>query len=108
MQVLSMYILILLPFCVLQFVQAHADFAEDSLKIHNEYRAKHGCPALQLDHELTTGCEDYAKILAARGTLEHSKQKGFGENLCYTGDEATSCKPVTSRPSCGRPPPKWG
>ncbi|BFF89659.1 Golgi-associated plant pathogenesis-related protein 1-like [Drosophila madeirensis] len=91
MQLLPMYILIVLTFCVLRFVQVHAGFAEDSLEMHNEYRAKHGCPALTLDQELSAGCESYAKILAEKGSLEHSKEKGFGENLCYTSDDATSC-----------------
>ncbi|KAI8129994.1 Golgi-associated plant pathogenesis-related protein 1 [Lucilia cuprina] len=39
------------------------NFAENILKSHNNYRAKHGCPMLQLSQELMDYCEMYTELL---------------------------------------------
>ncbi|XP_001359232.3 Golgi-associated plant pathogenesis-related protein 1-like [Drosophila pseudoobscura] len=84
---------ILILLAVFWFAHIHADFAEDGLKKHNEYRKMHGVPALKLDSDITKGCESYAQTLAELGKLEHSKSEdrpGLGENLAYTYSDPLS------------------
>ncbi|XP_022220824.2 Golgi-associated plant pathogenesis-related protein 1 isoform X2 [Drosophila obscura] len=74
------------------FAQIQADFAEDCLKKHNEYRKKHSAPDLTLDQELSNGAESYAKELAEKDVFEHSKAPGLGENLYLTyGGDPNDC-----------------
>ena len=57
----------------------------DALKTHNTLRAKHGCPALKHDPELSKKAQAYADNLAKRDVMEHSNckwgSKSVGENL---------------------------
>ena len=55
-------------------------FADRGLLAHNKYREKHGTPPLTLDVEMSKEAEAYAKEIAKKGTLEHSKTED-GENL---------------------------
>ncbi|XP_043065036.1 Golgi-associated plant pathogenesis-related protein 1 isoform X2 [Drosophila ficusphila] len=70
-----------------------ADPKDDSLDKHNQLRKKHGSPPLTLDDELTDECEKYAKELAEKKELEHSKCDGvkYGENLCYRSHDPQKC-----------------
>uniref|UniRef100_A0A7N6A8F1 SCP domain-containing protein n=1 Tax=Anabas testudineus TaxID=64144 RepID=A0A7N6A8F1_ANATE len=59
---------------------ADVSFQQEFLKTHNDYRAKHGTPALELNSELTAAAQTWADHLLATGTLEHSDTKD-GENV---------------------------
>ncbi|XP_022221276.2 Golgi-associated plant pathogenesis-related protein 1-like [Drosophila obscura] len=82
-------ILILLTFG--GFAQIHGDFAQEALKMHNEFRGFHGCPALSLDQDLSTACEEYAKTLSIKGVIESSSLDGYTENLCITRLKPVDC-----------------
>ncbi|WP_198166965.1 CAP family protein [Microbispora sp. ATCC PTA-5024] len=64
---------------------ADAAFAAGMLAEHNAYRARHGSPPLSLDPALTAFAADWARTIAAAGTLKHSTapQLGYGENLYW-------------------------
>jgi len=78
-----------------------SDFANGQLNRHNQYRQKHGANNLWLDNTLTSGAQDWANHLAAKGqwlTLEdHADLDGIGENIAFecgiptapSGDRAT-------------------
>ena len=52
------------------------------MNIHNYYRESHGVSPLSLDENLNTGAENYARVLASKGVLQHSNGQGqYGENL---------------------------
>ena len=55
-------------------------FTELGLQAHNMFRKIHGTPPMKLDAEMSKGAEEYAKKLAAMGTLQHAKTD-YGENL---------------------------
>ena len=62
------------------------DYAACQLQKHNELRKKHGSPDMTLNSEMSQGAQAWAKILADKGTLEHSSSDvngGNGENLWY-------------------------
>ncbi|KAA0193548.1 Golgi-associated plant pathogenesis protein 1, partial [Fasciolopsis buskii] len=48
-------------------------------------RALHGSSPLRLDTQLSAEAQKWAECLAAKGTLEHSKCNGYGENLAFHG-----------------------
>lgn len=66
------------------------DFENDFLNAHNEYRKKHGVSPLKLDKKLCKFSEEWAKILAAKNTLEHRKNSPYGENIfcMYSSDHS--------------------
>ncbi|XP_034254783.1 uncharacterized protein LOC117653301 isoform X1 [Thrips palmi] len=57
------------------------DFAQECLRVHNEYRARHGVHPLKLSKKLSRYSEDWAKRLAARGVIEHRNESDYGENI---------------------------
>lgn len=59
----------------------YSEFELDCLKAHNEYRARHGVPALRLSKKLCKHAEEWAKILASRGILLHRNNSSYGENI---------------------------
>ncbi|BFF91383.1 Golgi-associated plant pathogenesis-related protein 1-like [Drosophila madeirensis] len=76
--------IILIFLAIYVIAPIHGDFAQDALKRHNEIRKGHGCPDLQLDDELSTDCQAYAKTLSEKGKIEPSNGDGYTENLCIT------------------------
>lgn len=58
-----------------------SDFEIECLKAHNEYRTKHGVPALKLNKKLCRYAEEWAKVLAARGMMVHRNNSEYGENI---------------------------
>ena len=57
-------------------------YAKKALNQHNSYRSSHGSSPLSLDNRLSSGAEQWAKLLASKGTLQHSNGQGqYGENL---------------------------
>ena len=57
-------------------------FQKGGLGAHNKFRKIHGTSALKLNQEMCKEAEDYAKVLARKGRLEHASVKD-GENLAY-------------------------
>lgn len=77
------------------------DFIDEAVKVHNEYRAKHGVSKVKHAKDLSDYAQKWAEQLAARNAFEHSscdmKGERLGENICckwsssgadYTGREA--------------------
>ena len=65
-------------------------FIREALDAHNRYRARHGCPPLTHNQELSNIAKNYAQYLAGRKTMVHSSNKykgeNLGENLAYAFD----------------------
>lgn len=65
-------------------------FIREALDAHNRFRAKHGCPPLAHNQELSNIAKNYAQYLAGRRTMVHSSNKyrgdNLGENLAYAFD----------------------
>ncbi|XP_059615872.1 uncharacterized protein LOC132261217 isoform X2 [Phlebotomus argentipes] len=57
------------------------DFEVECLKAHNEFRARHSVPPLRLNKKLCRHAEEWAKIIAARGTPVHRNNSPYGENI---------------------------
>ncbi|XP_039938979.1 Golgi-associated plant pathogenesis-related protein 1 isoform X2 [Hirundo rustica] len=65
---------------------ASKQFAEEVLKVHNDYRKKHGVPPLKLCKKLNRGAQQYAEELATTRVLKHSSESAngnCGENLAW-------------------------
>ncbi|XP_050717016.1 uncharacterized protein LOC126998870 isoform X3 [Eriocheir sinensis] len=64
------------------------DFAEDCLKAHNTFRAKHGVQPLKMSKKLNKVAEEWAKNLAKRDMMQHRQNNEYGENLycAYSSD----------------------
>ncbi|MBF6352904.1 secretion protein [Nocardia flavorosea] len=58
-----------------------AAYRAEMLELHNNFRATHHAPGLQLDEKLNRLAEDWAQRLAATHTFEHRPDNEFGENL---------------------------
>ncbi|WP_280240747.1 CAP family protein [Nocardia abscessus] len=60
-----------------------SDYAQTGLTLHNNYRAKHGSPAMTLTQNLNNQAQQCAKYYAAKRTIDHScpYKNGAGENL---------------------------
>ena len=59
-----------------------SDFQKNGLEAHNKFRKIHGTSALTLNQKMCKEAEDYAKVLARKGQLQHASVKD-GENLAY-------------------------
>ena len=71
-------------------------FQNEMLKRHNDYRAKHGVPPLQLDAQLNNGAQQWANTLASTQQFKHSGVSGQGENLYVFGSTSTQLPPITA------------
>lgn len=79
--------------------QLYKDVIESALVSHNELRALHGAPRLELNKELIKNAQDYSETLATIDDIVNSDlkcgDKFIGENLAesegytITGDHAT-------------------
>ena len=57
-------------------------YTKKALKQHNSYRRIHGSSPLSLDDDLSSGAEEWAKMLASEGKPKHSNGRGkYGENI---------------------------
>ena len=62
------------------------DFKKDSLDTHNEFRSRHGAPAMKWSSKLEARAQQWANELAKKGYLQHDSQKEDGENIaCMKG-----------------------
>ena len=75
------------------------DFAQKGLTAHNAFRKIHGTPPLTLDPKMSAESAEYAKLIAEKGSLIHSKTNGkYGENLamgCTSKSEEMSAEEAT-------------
>lgn len=72
------------PIAEIPHTQPPANEAERLLVVHNAERTRLGLPPLAWSASLARDAGDYARVLAARGRLEHASaqaRKGRGENL---------------------------
>ncbi|XP_052737388.1 uncharacterized protein LOC112043280 isoform X1 [Bicyclus anynana] len=58
-------------------------FEDEFLQAHNEYRAKHKVPPLELNKKLCKYAEEWAKAIAKKAKVEHRDQNEYGENIFY-------------------------
>lgn len=61
---------------------ADEEFAQEGLRVHNEYRRKHGVPDLKLNRQLCVYAKHWAENLAREDRFEHRPPpRQYGENL---------------------------
>jgi len=65
------------------FTSSQIRFQQEMLQAHNNYRARHCSPPLQLDDNLSHSAQNYAEQLASMNTMIQSDNKGVGQNM-YT------------------------
>ncbi|KAK9882009.1 hypothetical protein WA026_018861 [Henosepilachna vigintioctopunctata] len=71
----------------------YSAFALDGLKVHNEYRRKHGVPEMTLNKEMCDYAQEWADICAKTGRLAHRPKGLFGENIYYSYSSDISASP---------------
>jgi len=59
-------------------------FEKEMLEAHNDLRQRHNAGPLKIRSDLTKHAQNWAKELAKRGQMVHSKDSKFGENLAMT------------------------
>lgn len=71
------------PYFIKHYISsADANFKAKFLAKHNEYRKKHGAPALSISEDLCRSAQAWADHLLCTKALQHSDTKN-GENLYY-------------------------
>jgi len=70
-------------------------FEKECITAHNQYRKTHGVAALSRKSELSNHAQKWANHLASIGTLKHSQNRNYGENVAMTTKENPSGKRVT-------------
>lgn len=74
------------------------DFKKDALDAHNEFRGKHGAPAMKWSSKLEARAQQWANEIAKKGYLQHDNQKEDGENIaCMKGKSFISICNISSR-----------
>ncbi|XP_071053490.1 uncharacterized protein [Onthophagus taurus] len=65
-----------------------SQFQLDALKIHNEFRRKHGVPPLKLNKELCDQAKSWATECARLKQMSHRRNNKYGENIfsMYSSD----------------------
>lgn len=79
-----------------------SDFERDCLRAHNEFRARHGVAPLRLNRKLCRFAEEWAKVIAARGTPAHRNNSPYGENIFCSWSSASAV-----HVEGGEPPEHW-
>ncbi|XP_078359740.1 uncharacterized protein LOC144644187 [Oculina patagonica] len=79
--------------CVSKVYSFQSSFIQDCLDAHNEYRARHGVPALSWSADIAVNAQKWANHLAAIDQLQHDSTTPDGENLFYMygGDPEQAC-----------------
>uniref|UniRef100_A0A1B6GU91 SCP domain-containing protein n=1 Tax=Cuerna arida TaxID=1464854 RepID=A0A1B6GU91_9HEMI len=65
-------------------------FTKEALRIHNEYRAKHGVPALSIDPEISKFAQAWADHLAEKNQFAHRTNNPYGENIFWSSASASA------------------
>uniref|UniRef100_A0A6P7GVH5 Golgi-associated plant pathogenesis-related protein 1-like n=1 Tax=Diabrotica virgifera virgifera TaxID=50390 RepID=A0A6P7GVH5_DIAVI len=65
-----------------------SDFALEALKVHNEYRRRHGTQDLVLSEEICRYAQEWADTCARTASLQHRANSQYGENIfsVYSSD----------------------
>ncbi|XP_045465180.1 uncharacterized protein LOC123674262 isoform X2 [Harmonia axyridis] len=71
-----------------------SQFALEGLKVHNEYRRKHGVPEMKLNKEMCDYSQEWADICAKSGRMSHRPNSPYGENIFYSYSSDTSATPT--------------
>ncbi|KAB0792566.1 hypothetical protein PPYR_14525 [Photinus pyralis] len=58
-------------------------FSLDMLKVHNEYRRKHGVPELKLNKEVCSLATEWAEHCSKSASIAHRPNNSYGENIFY-------------------------
>lgn len=74
------------------------DFIIDCLCWHNEYRARHGVPAMGISMKLCVSAQEWANHLASRNELYYPPQRifNFGQNI-FCCVEASLCVAISGQ-----------
>lgn len=75
------------------------EFAKEGLRIHNEYRRKHGVPDLKLSKSLCSYAKEWAKTLAREDRFGHRPDGKYGENI-YCMWSSDLQQKVTAKDAC--------
>lgn len=78
------------------FSSKTADFENEALVIHNEYRRDHGVPPLVLNKELNKVAQKWADELAKKDSMAYSLNKKYGESV-YSGWSADPNTKITAK-----------
>ncbi|XP_046397298.1 uncharacterized protein LOC124164140 isoform X2 [Ischnura elegans] len=70
------------------------EFAKEGLRLHNEFRRKHGVPELKLSLLLNDYSKQWAKTLAREDSMRHRTNGKYGENLFYIFSSNTNLKSI--------------
>ncbi|CAO1357642.1 unnamed protein product [Diamesa serratosioi] len=62
-------------------IPSHDEFDLAMLKMHNDYRRKHGAPELKLTKELMNDAQQWAETLAQDDRFTYRQNSQYGENL---------------------------
>jgi len=75
------------------------EFAKEGLRVHNEYRRKHGVPDLKLSESLCSYAKEWAKTLAREDRFGHRPDGKYGENI-YCMWSSDPQQNVTAKDAC--------
>ncbi|XP_067001116.2 uncharacterized protein [Anabrus simplex] len=75
------------------------EFAQEGVRIHNEYRRKHGVPDLKLNKQLCNYAKEWAKAMAKENSFGHRPDGKYGENI-YCMWSSDSQHTVTAKDAC--------
>ncbi|CAB3369346.1 uncharacterized protein LOC135935478 isoform X1 [Cloeon dipterum] len=70
------------------------EFVKEGLKVHNDYRKKHGVPELGISDDLCAYATEWAKTLAKEDRFVHRPDAKYGENIfsVWSSDSTASAK----------------
>jgi len=78
------------------FTDSQRQFQQEMLQAHNNYRACHSAPPLQLDHILSRSAQYIAERLASANQMMYFIRKGVGENLFAKNSSSVDGKEPTA------------
>jgi len=78
--------------------ESEDQFAEEALKAHNMYRARHNVGPLKLDKKLCKFAKEWADQLAKQDRFEHRPDQVYGENIYSSWSSDPKAKCSGSRP----------
>ncbi|KAF8788970.1 Golgi-associated plant pathogenesis-related like protein [Argiope bruennichi] len=73
------------------------EFAQECVRIHNRYRAQHGCPPLHLSYSICAVSQEWANRISKEDDFHHSNNPQYGENLFVVYMSNNSVPTVTAQ-----------
>ncbi|XP_063240497.1 uncharacterized protein LOC134541189 isoform X2 [Bacillus rossius redtenbacheri] len=83
----------------MQASAAEESFEEEGLRVHNEYRRKHGVPDLKMNTSMCGYAAEWARTLAREDRFGHRTDSKYGENIFCSWSSDPSAK-VTAKDAC--------